>query len=345
MPSVREVTWAKFRVAAMIGSAIGILLFVVYLLVGGADWLAPAVTVRTYMVDLSGLRRGSPVRFNGIHVGQVTAADLSHLPDPKKVVRVDLSIMQRYLPTIPDDSTVAAAADNVLGDKFANISEGKSSRHLQPDGELQQTPPSQITTADLIKAAREILSRIDTVFTDIEAGRGEFGELVKSEAFYNKALAKVTAFQRQMRSATAKDTMAGRLIYDETLYDQLRAPIKRLDDRLREIQAGQGAGGRLLKDSAQYDQLRKSVGDLGRALEDLRAGKGRAGKLLRDDEAYMQIKRMAVNLNDQLDALNASQLMASTNLYDALQGSTRQLQDSLKQFRANPKKYLWLKLF
>lgn len=340
MPSVKEIASAKFRVAAMMGCAVGILLVIIYLLLGGSDWLAPAVTVRVYMVDLSGLTRGSPVRFNGIHVGKVESYDLSHIADPHKVVRVDLAIMQRYLPSIPEDSTVTVTADNVLGDKFANINEGKSPRHLQPGGELAQTPPSQITTADLIKAAEQILNRVDAVFQDIEAGRGELGEFVKGEAFYDTALAKVTSFQGQMRRATSRNTLAGKLIYDDAFYEQLHAPIKRLDDRLAAIEAS-----KLLKSSADYDRLRKSVADLSRAIEDLRNGNGRAGKLLADDEIYLRLVQQLAQLNSRVDDFASSQLVTSTSLYDTLTGGTRHLSASLKEFTENPKRFLWLKLF
>src|SRR6185369_13807564 len=102
MPTVQEVTSAKFRVAVMIGSALAILSVLVYLLAGGANWLQPAADVRTYMVDVTGLAKGSPVRFNGIRIGKVTSVQLSHLPDPLKVIRVEMSIVNHYLRSIPE---------------------------------------------------------------------------------------------------------------------------------------------------------------------------------------------------------------------------------------------------
>src|SRR6266852_3038570 len=97
MPSAAHVAWAKFRVAAMIGCAVGIASVLVYLLLGGSEFLQPAATIHTYMIDLSGLAKGSPVQFNGIRVGAVVRAELSHLPDPQKVVQVDMSIVQHFL--------------------------------------------------------------------------------------------------------------------------------------------------------------------------------------------------------------------------------------------------------
>jgi len=350
MPSPAHVAWAKFRVSIMIGCAVGIVSVLVYLLAGGQEFLQPSVTVHAYLADLSGLVKGSPVRFNGIRVGEVTGAELSHLKYPKKVVRVDMSITQHFLRAIPEDSTVQVTADNVLGDPFANINEGTSPEPLRGGAQLLPSPPQQINMADLMKAGRDIISNTDGLLSDIQAGRGELGQFVKGEAFYRDTLKKVTQFQRQVRDITARDTTAGRLLYDENLYEELRAPVKKLNQQLDELESAQGAGGRFLKDTAQYDQLRKSVQDLNRELAEWAAGKGRAGKLLTDDQLYIRLTRTISDLNRQVDALNSGegalgQLMLSSQLYESLNGSTKNLQHMLKEFRENPRKFLLFKLF
>jgi phospholipid/cholesterol/gamma-HCH transport system substrate-binding protein len=334
----------------MIVCALGIASVLVFLLLGGSEFLQPAVPIHTYLGDLSGLTKTSPVRFNGIRVGVVTSTELSHLKDPQKVVRVDMSIVRHFLQTIPQDSTVEVTADNVLGDKFANINEGKSPQPVQPGGELHRKPPQQINMEDLMKAARAIIASTDALFADIQAGRGNVGEFVKSDAFYNDILKKVVEFQRQIREVTARNSNAGRLLYDESLYEQLRAPVTRLNQQLAELESGQGAGGKLLKDPAQYDQLRKSVGELRRQLTEIEAGKGPAGKLLKDDETYVRIVRIIDDLNKQVDALNSGEgalghLLVSSNLYESLNGETKNLQNMLKELRENPKKFLRLKVF
>src|SRR5260370_34772617 len=166
MPSAAHVAWAKIRVAAMIGCAVGILCVVIYLLLGGSEFLQPAVTIHTYMTDLSGLAKGSPVRFNGIKIGEVTSTEFSHLNDPQKVVKVDMSVVQRYLNSIPEDSTVAVAAETVLGDKFADINEGKKPQHVRPGAVLVTPPQKQFNRADLLKDARDIVASADARLAD-----------------------------------------------------------------------------------------------------------------------------------------------------------------------------------
>ncbi len=350
MPSAAHVAWAKFRVATMIACAMGILSVLVYLLLGGADAFQPAVTVYGYMTDLAGLGKKSAVQFNGIHVGEVTDAALSGLKDPKKIVRIDMAIMRQYLKFIPEDSTLEVTAQNVLGDKFVNVNEGKSAHHLAAGDALLTPPPPNINPADMLKGGRDILKQVDAVVRDIETGHGNVGKLVKGEEVYDTLLGKISEFQRAIHAVSSKDSRIGRLLNDETYYDELQVPVKRLDRQLTDLQAGQGAGGKLLKDPAQYERLRKSVGDLNRALAKLTAGKGQTGKLLKDDELYRRISRLVANLNAEVDALNSGegvlgQLMISSSLYESLQGGTKTLQDMVRAVRENPKKFLSPKLF
>jgi phospholipid/cholesterol/gamma-HCH transport system substrate-binding protein len=350
MPSPEQVAWAKFRVATMIGCAIAIVCVLVYLLIGGADAFRPSVNVFAYLKDVSGIQKGSAVQFNGIHVGQVTQVSLSGLKDSNKAVRVDLVIINRFLDAIPDDSTVEVTALNILDDKFVNVNEGKSSRHLMPGGELRPSPPATINPADILAGGRQILAQLDAVVHDMETGHGNIGKLVKGEEMYDSMLNKVSEFQRAVHAASNRNTLTGRLIFDETDYDRFRAPVQRLNQTLAEVQAGQGAAGLLVKNPAQYEKVRKTVGDLDRALADLNAGKGAGGKLLKDDELYRRINRIVSDLNAQMDAFNAGEsalgrFMANSSLYETLEGGTKNLEEMLKELRENPKKYLRPKLF
>ncbi len=350
MPSPEEVTWAKFRVATMIGCAIGIISVLVYLLLGGVDAFLPSVNVYAYLKDVSGIQKGSAVQFNGIRVGQVTQVTLSGLKDSNKAVRVDMVIINRFLSAIPGDSTVEVTALNILDEKFVNVNEGKSRQHLMPGGELRASPPANINPADILAGGRQILAQLDAVVHDMETGQGNIGKLVKGEEMYDSMLHKVSEFQRAVHAASNRSTFTGSLIFDESDYAKLRAPVQRLDHALAEVQSGQGTAGQLLKNPAQYEKFRKTVGDLNRALADLNAGKGPSGKLLKDDELYRRINRIVQDLNSQMDAFNAGEsalgrFMVDSSLYEILEGSTKNLAETLKELRENPKKYLRPKLF
>ena len=89
--------------------------------------------------------------------------------------------------------------------------------------------------------------------------------------------------------------------------------------------------------------------DFKKLLDDLNSGKGTAGKLLKDEELYKRLNQLVANLNGSIDKMNAGQgslgqLLVNPQLYESLNGVTRETQALLKDIRANPKKFLRIKL-
>ena len=83
---------------------------------------------------------------------------------------------------------------------------------------------------------------------------------------------------------------------------------------------------------------------------DLNAGKGTAGKLLKDDELYQRLDELAdqaerhASTRSTPDRARSGQLMVNPQLYDSLNGATREFQSLAKDMRANPKKFLTIRL-
>ena len=116
-----------------------------------------------------------------------------------------------------------------------------------------------------------------------------------------------------------------------------------------QIQQAKGTAGKLLYDPALYDEARTSITEAKRLLDDLNAGKGSAGKLLKDEEVYRQLTQIADKLNTAIDKINSGQgtigqLVVNPALYQSLDSTTREINGLMKDFRANPKKFLRIKL-
>jgi phospholipid/cholesterol/gamma-HCH transport system substrate-binding protein len=260
-----------------------------------------------------------------------------------------MSLERRLIAVVPQDSTVALQADNLLGDRYINITRGKSSNPVAPGGVLVAPPVQAVDQADMMKAVQDMLHNVDTALGDVESGNGSLGKLFKGDD-YDQLVVRVRRFQRQIAETTNRKTTAGKLLYDDVHYRRIQTTLKRLDDTLADLQAGRGQMGALLKDPATYDQLVKSISSVDRSLAELEAGRGRAGGLLSDDRLYTNLTRQVNQLTAQVDALNAGEgllgeMLVSTQLYESLNGSMRQLQTGIADFRANPKKYLWVKVF
>ncbi len=354
MPSAKRVRWAQLRVGVMALVAMLILGVLVWLLTKQKPLFTSDSPLYTYLRDSAAMSTGAPVRLNGIPIGSVTGVDLSGLRDPAKVVRITMKVQTRMLSQIPVDSIAGVSAENVLGTKYINITKGQAAQTIQPGGTLQAEPSTEIE--DLVKkgfglfdSAQAILGRIDKLVGQIESGQGSVGKFLVDEEFYNRLVATVAEFQKVTQAISSGKGTVGKLLYDEALYDEARQTVSRLDAMLDDLQRGQGPAGKLLKDPALYDETRASITSFRKLLDDINAGKGTAGKLLKDEAAYQQIQAILNKIDNSVDRLNQGQgtlgqLMVNPQLYESMRGLTDELHGLTKDIRANPKKFLQIRL-
>ncbi len=354
MPSARKVRWAQLRVGVMALVAILLLAVLIYLLTGNQTLFADKATLYTYMNDSAALAVGAPVRLNGIMEGNVAAVDLSGQNVPSRIVRIRMSVDASALKDIPVDSEAAISAENVLGTKYINIKRGTNPQAVRDGGEVRSADVSEFEDVvrsgyDVMVTARVLLKRIDGVVNDMEAGKGTIGKLLVDEQLYKNLNATVAETQKVAAAISSGKGTVGRLLYDDALYTEIRTTVGRLDEILSNLQQGRGTAGKLINDPGLYDDARKTVAELRRITEDLNAGKGTAGKFLKDDDLHRQIQSTVAKLETTLDKLNTGQgtlgqLLVNPSLYESLNGASLEMQGLMKDFRANPKKFLRIKL-
>jgi phospholipid/cholesterol/gamma-HCH transport system substrate-binding protein len=354
MPSARKVKWAQLRVGIMVLVALLLLAVLIYLLTGNKKLFATNATLYTYMNDSAALAVGAPVRLNGIMKGNVDAVDLSGQNDPTRIVRVRMSVDASALKDIPVDSEAAISAENVLGTKYINIKKGTSPQPVRDGGEVRSADVSEFEDVvrsgyDVMVTARALLKRIDGVVNAMEAGKGTIGKLLVDEQLYKNLNATVAETQKVAAAINNGEGTVGRLLHDDALYADIRTTVRRLDEVLTSVQQGRGTAGKLINDPGLYDDARKTVAELRRLSEDLNAGKGTAGKFLKDEALHRQIQSTVAKLESTLDKVNAGQgtlgqLLVNPSLYESLNGASAEMQGLMKDFRANPKKFLRIKL-
>jgi phospholipid/cholesterol/gamma-HCH transport system substrate-binding protein len=126
---IKPTTASRLRVSAIILIAIGLSGLLMYLLAGGrGDFFAPRSTLTTYMPGAAGIFKNSEVRLSGIKIGEVRKIELSGSLDPRRVIRVEMRVLTRYLKNIPVDSQTDLTADTIVGNVFVDIDEGKEPR-------------------------------------------------------------------------------------------------------------------------------------------------------------------------------------------------------------------------
>src|SRR5580658_1860733 len=354
MPEPSKVRWSQLKVGVVAVAAMVILAVLIFLLTGSKNIFERNESVRTYMADGAGMTESTPVRLNGILVGAVQGIKLSGSKDPKRAVEFELTIQNKYMRDIPEDSTAAVTAANLLGSKFIDITKGQSPTPVKPGGELrslqtQDIPELMAQSANLIQTLQDISKRADSMLADVDAGKGNLGKLLRDDELYKRLNAIAAEGQQLLTDVrTGKGTLS-KLIYDDQLYQEVRAPIKRIDAMLADLQQGQGSAGKLLKDPQLYDEAQQTIAEMRRLTQELNEGKGTAGKLLKDEQLYKQFTTLAAKLDDTIERINSGQgtvgqLLVNPQLYEAMNGTMREFQGLAKDIRSNPKKFLRIKL-
>ncbi|HVW11330.1 MAG TPA: MlaD family protein [Bryobacteraceae bacterium] len=361
MPSKEKVEWAKLKTGILATVAMIILGALIFLLTGNTTILEHQALIKTFMADSAGMAQNAPVRLNGILVGHIKDVHLSGSSDPKRTVEVDMLVPEHFLDKIPEDSRAAISASNLLGDKYINITRGTHKAHVQENGEIaslttQDVPEILAQSSSLLSQFQTILGRLDGLLTVVENGQGNLGKLFKDTTLYDRLSATAGEVEDLVKDIHNSNGTISHLLYDPAFFDDIRRPIHRIDDMLAELQQQKGTVGKLLYNPDLHDQsvgaiedVRATIAEAKKMLDDLNAGKGTAGKLLKDDDVHNQIDQIVKKINVAMDKINSGQgtvgqLISNPALYDSLNTTAQDAGGLLKDFRANPKKFMTIRL-
>src|SRR5579859_5606778 len=126
MPAAKKVAWAQLRIGIMAAFSMVILGALIFMLTGSGDLFTSNATLYTLMDDSYAMAPSTTVRLNGIAVGKIDTIELTGSNEKGKIVRIKMRVKQKMLAQIPQDSIAGVDAANLLGEKFLNITKGKS---------------------------------------------------------------------------------------------------------------------------------------------------------------------------------------------------------------------------
>src|SRR5437016_6335712 len=191
MPEAKKVSWAQLRIGIMAAVAMAILGVLIFLLTGSGDIFTTYATLYTYMEDSAAMATSTPVRLNGIAIGKIDKVEFSGLKEKGKIIVIRMSVKRSMLSQIPEDSVAGIDAANLLGDKFINITKGKSAIAIKDGGTLnsqagQDIPELMSKAGDILGSFQTMVKRFELLLGDVEAGRGTIGKFFKDEQLYNQ---------------------------------------------------------------------------------------------------------------------------------------------------------------
>ena len=362
MAGASKTRWAQLKVGLMAIAAFVILGILIFLMVGNLGMFRAKSDIYTYLNDSQSVDEGADVRLNGILIGKVANVGLSGSSEPNRVIRAVLRIDNRYLGSIPLDSQAGLGAANLLGTKFINIKKGRAPQAVQPGGEIVSSSTAELEdifqqSSSTLAALQLTVAKVNHIIDQIDSGKGTIGELLVDDTMAKKILAildstqaTIDQGQRLVANINSDTNSVGKFLHDKNeIYGQVHDGLTKINDTIDKVNNGQGTIGKALNDPAIYDETRESLAKVRDLLAGIEAGQGTLGKVIKSDELHEQVKGTLARVDTLLDKMNngpgtVAQLLNNPQLYESIDGTTRELQGLLKDFRANPKKFLHIKV-
>jgi phospholipid/cholesterol/gamma-HCH transport system substrate-binding protein len=174
---------------------IALVIFVIAILsVGGVRTWASGYQVNFMFNFINGVKKGAPVRFAGVDVGEVQAIKFFYdEKEAKTKIRITCWVDNNV--KIPVDSVVWVNTLGLLGEKYVEIMPGISyDKCMLANSEIVGEDP--VAMNDVFKVAKNVVGNLDTGVTRVLNQEGTVGKILYDDQLYNNLEALVLDLRR-----------------------------------------------------------------------------------------------------------------------------------------------------
>ncbi len=254
-------------------------------------------TAFLFLSDIRGLSEGNMVAISGKKIGVVQSMDFAERNDTSGVV-VTMDIVQEYFHLITKDSKAIVRSLGVLGDKYVDITLGRSEQLLQ-DGDYLAVV-AEPGLEELTASALKTMTTIQDISNKINNGEGTIGKLIISNELNDKLLKTAANVETMTKKLTHGDGLASRLINDRQMAEHASSLISNLSDVSGSLKAGKGTLGKLMMDESFYNTLSAAMRRADSLFAHLNSPNSSIGRFARDDEFYQHLDHSIISLDSLL---------------------------------------------
>jgi phospholipid/cholesterol/gamma-HCH transport system substrate-binding protein len=343
MPRTRSLAWSELKIGIVSLFALVIASVLIFMVSGSGGFFWQRYSIKTVFTDIQGLKEGAPVRVAGVEVGSVQKMDF--IGDK---VEVTMEVGKEQQSRITNLSSASLGSVSLLGEAAVDITAHSQGTPVPEFGYVRSgPPPGSLATA--AEAATKSLEQTNALLEDVRHGRGTLGKLVTDDALYQQLNDFVASAEAVTRGINSGRGTLGRLASNPTAAKSLEQSLDNLQMVTARIRNGEGSLGQLLNNDALSKSVTSATNNLDAITGRINKGEGTAGKLVTDTELYNRLNSMADRLDKLAASLNqgegtAGQLLHDKQLYENMNGAITELHSLVKDIRADPKKYLNVKV-
>jgi phospholipid/cholesterol/gamma-HCH transport system substrate-binding protein len=355
MPSQQEVKWSQLKVGVIVLISAIVLTTLLFLMTSGSGlgFFSKKLTVTSYFENAAGLKVGAPVNLEGVTIGAVKTVTVVTSPDRKLTpVQVVMKIDGKYQPSLHKDSTADLTNQGLLGDELIDISSQYSTGPMLQDGDELKTQ-EQPNLNDVMKASQGtidqlnvILAKLNNVVSDLQSGKGSFGQLLTNPELYNKFVETTNQLDLVAKKLNSDDNTVGKFFNDHgEMYNRIDDAVKNVDDVTSDIHNGKGSIGLIMKDPTFANNLNHTVANLNELTTDLQQGRGSMGVLLKDPAFAKKLTDTLTQADQLVTQINTgtgtiTKLIKDPTTVDNLNKLLTESTNLVTTIRQDPKKYL-----
>jgi phospholipid/cholesterol/gamma-HCH transport system substrate-binding protein len=225
----------------------------VFMLSSESSLFATKSSIYTYMTNSQSLKAGSAVQLKGIKIGSVKNVSLSDLDK----IKIEITVLDEFLPYIKEDSYIAVKTQGVLGDKFLEILGGtKDAKAINSEATIETREEGFMDKfltrgEDILNVSARVLFKVDDLLSKIP------GEKI-SNIFHD--LEKTTASTQKILASIEAAKINSLLTQLDKLSTNMSSSSNALARITKQVEEGPGTLNSLIYDRALHDDMRTLLG-------------------------------------------------------------------------------------
>lgn len=302
-----QLTWARVKVGALIVVALAILSAVILNLEEGMGLIGRKATFRAVVDHTQGLKIGSPVRMNGVDIGNVHAIAIAQRTPQ---VEITFTVRIHVAAHIRQDASIRIRALGLLGDKYLEVLPGTAMLPPLPVGSTlvgsAESDISHLATnaTSTIDRVNEALGQIQAALAAITKGQGTTGKLINDPELYDRSRAAIDKLGQVSDKSLAilgkverGEGTVGKLVADQELYARATQAVTALNDLAARLNNQNGTLAKLA-DPALYAKIEDLTTRGEVLLARVERGEGTVGKLVTRDDLYTRADKLLTEVEE-----------------------------------------------
>ncbi len=202
------------KVELKVGLFVGIgmvLMFLIVFSIKDITLIGKGYGLNVLFKYVNGLTENSPVRFAGVHVGEVRDIQIYNIKETGETqVRVNVRVKSNI--QIEDDSIARINTLGLLGEQYLELSPGKSKNFLPQGATIIGRDPVQVQKQ--MERVNEFMASMSTIVDHVAKGEGTIGRLLMEDTIYDD----LEVIFGRLRGG---EGTVGKLLVEEKIYNDM----------------------------------------------------------------------------------------------------------------------------